>query len=274
MTRKNTTSPAELRSAADHAVAKWHESDAKAKADRTAYNTWCKANPLSAAPFLARDSERLFEHTTRSIPVLLAEEAAEQDAYAAMLALDAAELAEGDELALACDPKHLHDDLVALDTEQKALEDKLSEVRRRRDDRVATAHRAETQRAARRVASALPVSTPLPRHFVLGGKSLVAMLAERVEQGVPVPNRAAQLAAARSEERRIATNLEEQRLEKEEREKEKADTKKAKHEEEERAQRKAHQRERERREAAEADARRKDQLASDYLARRAAGASQ
>jgi hypothetical protein len=272
MTKKHPNpSSAALREAADAAVDTWRELETVAQAKRAAHDNFGAALP---------PDRRSNGHFDRSTPTKLrmaelyreaveAEDAADRARHAAVVALDAAELAEGDELALARDPKRLYDELAVLDAEESALQTQLADVDRRRAERRMRAFAGDGQNAARRVAASLPPSTPLPRPTF--DRPYLTALAERVEKGVPMPSRAAQIIACRADERRMAADLEEERIKKEEQEKEEAARKANAERQEAEANKRMATQTRERREANEAEARKREQLAANYQARRASG---
>lgn len=273
MTKKNLiTSPAQLRAAADTVVATWRELDTVAQTKRTAHNDFMAALPQHrrGTSHLDRSSPSMLRGVELYREALEAEDVAERACHAAIVALDAAEVAEGDELALARDPKRLYDNLAALDAEHTALLDKTADVQRRRGERMGGAFQDDAKHAARRVADALPPSASLPRPTL--DKPYMQVFVERVEKGVPVPSKAAQIEGCRVDERRIAANLEEQRLEEEKRAKNVAARRADRERDEAESNARMQAQAKESREQFEADARKREKLAADYLARRAGGA--
>jgi hypothetical protein len=275
MTKQNSVSvPSTHRAVADAAVATWRERDAIAKTKRQAHDSFVSALPpqtghpafrSSFSPSDLRSSELHRE-------ALEAEDEADRARHTAVAAIHVAELAEGNELAIACDPKHLHGDLVALAAEEQALQDKIKDVQRRRSERMGGAFRSEVEHASRRVAAGLPASEPLPKPR-FGGHYLKE-LAERVEQGVPVPSKAAQIAQCRADERTICVYLEEKRLEKVAQQKEVAARRAEREREAAESNRRMQAQAKAMRDEQAAEARRREQLAADYQARRASGATQ
>ena len=271
-TKKNTTAAA-LRADADAKIETWRALEMQAQPKRTEHNAWAKANPLTTGSHVfLRSSPLYFAHVTREIPVVEAENAAMHARNAVLLALDAAEVAEGDEIAVARDPRTLHADLVAFADEEREIEAKLAAVRQRRDQRVAKARQADGALAVRRRAADLPEPVGLPHPGAIVGGRVVTMLdalVQRIDHGVPMPNKDAQLADLRAQETRIAADLEHARREEEAQAKARADEKRWREEEIAERQRQVHAQERARQKEIEDERRQRDELAAAYKARNA-----
>jgi hypothetical protein len=147
-----------LREIADGAAANWSNLEFAAKEARAAYNAFAMLqrfdlrNHLTANPSLAT-----FRMAELYLAQLIAEAARDAAGVDTALALDSAELADGDPLAIARDPVALAADLAAFAAERSALQAQLVELDSRMATRVASARRAENARTARREREGLPV---------------------------------------------------------------------------------------------------------------------
>lgn len=131
----------------------------------------------------------------------------------AAAALDAAERADGDALALACAPADLLEDLVAIAAEEARIRTELVTVERRRAARIAAARDASSALASRRVGANLPPPVNLPGH---GGPitltDLIAQLERLVADGpVVVRKNEHQLRMLRREELELRADIERRR---------------------------------------------------------------
>lgn len=275
-----------LRAIANDAAASWRELDGIAKAKR-ATNDEATANrdaasarasfqssPDNETREMVKDRELRAASTHRE--ALEAEESAERARVQAISALDAAELAEGDELAIKRSPKRLHEDVVTLVAEEKKFDEQLAAVRRQRVALFASTFTADAAHAARRVEAGLPRSAPVPQPN--GGgfgppRPYLQVLAEHLEKGVPPINFAERIEVARAVELRIATDIEERRLEKEAKAKDSAEKKQAREDAFKDQQKATLARMKKQDEAVLAEAREREKLGADLLARRASGAS-
>ncbi len=142
----------------------------------------------------------------------------------ASAAVDALEVAEGDELAMARDAGCLLADLTALVAEEDRLAAELVRARSERAARVARAEEAQAALAARRNTHGLPPPASIPRapsSMSDGGpKALIAVLEARTLTGLPeVKKHADRIRTLRKEETDLLAHIEREHTE---REKEKA----------------------------------------------------
>lgn len=266
------------RKAADAAVAAWREAEAKAEAARQEQRA---KSVVQNGPSMFRRTRNEGDLRNEQIHLarLKAEEAAEQAAHAAARALDQLELAEGQELALQRDPGRLHADLVAMDAEEAQIVAQLESLRTRRKDREHAALLADVKHKEAREAAGLPASprNPVPQQFTTllaghGRAQYLTALADRARNGVPVPNKASQIANSQAEIRKCAADLEEKRLEGE-RQKEDAEALRANKASEGAAWSRHQQTNaKEQAQAKAAETARRNKLADDYLARQGGAA--
>jgi hypothetical protein len=259
---------AELRAVADEKVAAWRELDAVAQAKRAETEALYKAHPLPEHTYihgqLARPNPTLLLHLTAQIADREAAATAAVAEREAVIALDAAELAEGDEAARLRDLPTLRGELVEAEAEIARCEAAVVAAKQRAAGRVQAALEASMVTAARRRAAGLPFAAtgfaPVPGKFV-------ASVDEALSRGLPLPGYAANVASLKAEQRRVAADLEEQRLEAEAEAKFKATEARLRDREEECERAAERTEEKEKREAADAARARRDELAAAYLAR-------
>jgi hypothetical protein len=139
------------------------------------------------------------------------------------LAQDAADVAAGDPLALACDPQHFHDALLPLIEELERKRVELAEAEELVRDRIDQGIKAWEALNARRVAERLPSPVPLARPTSLGfnGQPRPSEWLSALIQGVgrkfePQNTQAHRLWDLRREETEIRASLEQARLDREE----------------------------------------------------------
>jgi hypothetical protein len=212
MSKHHSNNTAALRAAADAAVAEWQTAASDAKAKDTAYEEYRGKNPLRSNRMTEPSSPTLLGHTLNHIPVIEALASAERAERLAVIALDAAEVAEGDETARARDPKQVLQDWTALDQKATELQAQLNEVGVARDKLYQAARAADAAVAGRRRANGLPWLSTLPMPT---NRPYTAVLAAFIENGLPVPDRTPQITQLRATGRKIAADLEERRLEEE-----------------------------------------------------------
>jgi hypothetical protein len=275
MTTKKIPSVEALRAATDTAVAAWRELAADEQAQRAAFTEYAAANPIPSDTYTAgrrtaRATPAMLEFASRELVVAEACERAAVAEREAVLALDASELAAGDEVATSRDLPSLRRDLVEINIEIGAAEAALVAVRRRAQARVQEAQQAELSLSARRRAADLPYAGS--SLSLDPARSPLANVDDALARGIPMPGSVG-AANLRAEVRNLATELEEQRIEKEEAEKEAERLRVSKAADVRRQQDAEHKERADRQEAADAEARRREALANAYLARRAGGAA-
>jgi hypothetical protein len=254
-------------------VAKWRELAADAQAKHAAYLEYAAANPFDKPGEKLSNEGRLrleFDYATRELVVAEAKECAAVAERAAVLALDAEELAEGDEVARGRDLPTLREDLVAIAVEVAAAETALIAAKRRTVARVRAAQQAELVVSARRRAADLPYAGC--SYSFDPARPLLLNIDEAIARGIQMPgSRAAQ---GRNDIRRLAFKLEEIRIEREADEKEAARAQRNKVDNERRAQDQAHADDAARQRKADEEQQKREALADAYLNRRAGGAAQ
>lgn len=191
---KTITNTANLREQADTAVAAWRTANAEAAAAAAEHS---KAPTGSLAAVVAE--ARRFE--TKDVATLAR--------VTATTALAAAEVAEGDELAIACDPTRLHDDLAALLVDEERKRGEYEEAGKRRAARAAASADSFAKLAARRSAALLPPPVHLPS-LAAYHTALLAELARVVADGFAVPPQmyADRVRSLRSQETQILADRE------------------------------------------------------------------
>jgi hypothetical protein len=275
-TRHSTTSLSALRSTAEAKVATWRELAADAQAKQAALTEYAAANPLPSGMYVGnrrmlRATPLMLDHATRSLAATEARERAAIAEHEAALALDAEELAGGDNVARGRDLPTLRSELVESFAAVAAAEAALRAVQRRAHERVQATKQAELVVSARRRAADLPY---LGSSFSVDpGRSLLANVDDAIARGVPMPGSGGS-ANLRAEIRSLATELEEERLEKEAAEKEAARVQANKEDEIRRRQTDEHQATAARQRTADEDRQKREALADAYLNRRAGGAGQ
>ena len=243
-------SPADLR------VAEWRKLHDEAEALAIKLSDHVKAKGLYRGESL--------ERTKLELKCMEAREREAVAERAAVLALDAAELAEGHEDARTRDLPTLRTDLVELFAETAKLEIELNAARNRIHVRVQSAQRAEGATKARRAAAGLPfVGTgfaPNPAKQLFG-------VDEAIARGIPSSHYAGEVTRLRNLLISTAAKLEEQRLAEEAKAKQKKWERDMDQRKADDIQRRARERAKEQNDAVEEDERRRDGLAAAYLAR-------
>jgi hypothetical protein len=261
---KKESSVASLRSAVDRATGKLVEAEAADAAERAKVAELAKTHPLSGHYMTSRSSLSLLLHTAQDVKRLEAEEAFEVARFELAVALDALELAENDELARQRDSTTLFGALGALENEEAALNEKLAELNRRRVECIRRAYAADEKHAARRVAEGLPTSIPLPRGIAFGRAT--KLLQDHSLKDFR-PSRAESIKTSRQQVKKIAAELERDRIVEERAKAEAKIIRTANAQNAEREARERSFRERTEREEREAEIARNEKMASDFLAR-------
>jgi hypothetical protein len=143
-------------------------------------------------------------------------------AFAASLALDLAEVAEGDELAIACDPTRAHSELAALVADEQRLRDELDQATRRTLLFIDALRNASAKVSARRRAANLPPHVlPTPALGVAGASGYATPRAwvEALASGKVAPPalNSERIGRLRKEEVELRAELERSRIADEER---------------------------------------------------------
>lgn len=265
-TKKNTT-PAALRAAANEAVENWRSLQADADAKRAEAEQWYQANPLPQVSFVGqlRSSPLLLAHIGRQIAVAEAEGRAAVAERAAVLSLDAAELAEGDEAARARDLPTLKADLFELDADVQKAREALVAAQRRFTERVGSADKAKVLTAYRRREAALPYA--FAAVTLLPGRRFTDAVDEAIAKGIPTPGFAARVADLRAQQTKVAFECEEARIEKEAEAREKAEIMASRERRDQDANRRMREQAEASRREAEDERKRREELAAAHLQR-------
>jgi hypothetical protein len=217
------TTKTTLRDKAEAAIEAWRAAE-QVYRDASAA---CPPSPGNNYECDPRKAEQELAHIAGSISVVEAF-AAESNARAeASAAVAAAEIAEGDGLAIAASPAALRDALAACCEDEARLQAEIVAVRQRADERIREAHAASVALAGRRRAEGLPEPVGLPS--VVGGTFMPGAAPDTSTRGwisrldaamsaVRQPNDArAEVACLRIREEAIRADIE-RRLQEEERE--------------------------------------------------------
>lgn len=140
---------------------------------------------------------------------LEAENGANVTRAAATRAVDALDVAEGDELARACDIGSLHGDLVRGQAEIDRLASDLQDARTRWFARIEQARESHSALLSRRSADGLPPPAPVPSFDALAGPAAyIDALATRAAEGPPVKSRDGQIRRLRAEDTELRASIE------------------------------------------------------------------
>jgi hypothetical protein len=238
---KNTDTN-DLRAKADTDIEAWRAATAASEAAHTACSEVHSAAEKGRASYGPRSPEVSLKVIVAEVSRLELEDVARTTLVKASVSLDAAEVAEGDELALACDPAHLHTDLAALHADTTRLRAELAAAEKRWTSRILRAQDSTSALAARRSKQGLPPPVSLPRNTDamgrdLGPESFLSRLAARAtEDMTPTRSNAAQIQGFRMRETETRAAIERAHREAEERA-----AARAEHERQKEAERKAEQ---------------------------------
>lgn len=155
MGKSSSSTASKLRTTADAAVATWRECQAATEKAREQLRAVTHGNVL----FTGHTLKEGLQIIVAKLAVAEAEDAERTAQTEAAAALDAADVAEGDANARACDFDPLRADLGALLDEEARLAAALDDVRRRRAARLGSAVNASDTIAARRQQASLPRAT-------------------------------------------------------------------------------------------------------------------
>lgn len=175
--KKNEGHETDLRQRADEAIATWRTAREHAKGE------FEKHQKLTCAPTTLR--RNTWEESARERDALVrryeAEDAATLAGAVASVALDAAERATEDELALSADLGPLHAELTAVLDEEQRLRAALADLASRRGARIAAARAAVASLADRRRGADLPAHVRIPDPTSVGTAEFVEAIAKRIE---------------------------------------------------------------------------------------------
>lgn len=221
-TRKSkTSSSTNLREQADAAIERWRSDESASAAARKEHQSAAIEAEKQRRVMNALAPMNRLALIASEVNALELEDVARQTECRATPMLDAAERAEGLELAIACDPERLRADLVELVAEEQRLKAKHQDAHRRLFARITDARDARTQLETNRRAAALPPPIRLPSGTAFSGLLMPEILIEQLESmrdQVPTPTKSntEKIRQLHQEDTRLRADLEQQRLDREE----------------------------------------------------------
>jgi hypothetical protein len=212
-TATDTTSQQDLRRRADEAVATSRAVGEQAQAARERYGSESKSAEQGRRLGGALSAWTRAQLLDFECQALEAEDVLPAAKFAASLALDAAEVAEGDELAIACDPARAHRPLAELVADEERARTEYDQAMRRTRTFIDTLCKTSEKVSARRSAAGLPTHI-LPRPAREASGSPPAWVEALARTLVPpsAPN-AGRIARLRSEGVQLRSDIELQRIE-------------------------------------------------------------
>lgn len=213
-----TSTSSSLRDEADAAIAVWRAAATAAATLREQFTTMSQAAQKARTAGVAPKRLELYALEIRTLE---AEDVATTASTIATALLGAAEVAEGDPLAVAADAGRLHAGLTRALGEEQRLRDELAIATQNTYAQIGAAHKAEEELATRRKASELPLPARLPLPMGhLGGVPISQLLLGELARGNAGPvkkSNAARIRQIRQEDTELRAHLELERIEREQR---------------------------------------------------------